>query len=129
MADGMLLMAVFLSACAGFACLALSQRRHWAQVLSGEPPRPTVFVLRTLGSALLLLSLIIALLRDGPSFGSLLWATAISVAALAVAFTLAWRPAVLCPLAVAIRWMVAPCMTGVKMSKRHSIYKYRNNDQ
>ena len=69
MADGMLLMAVFLSACAGFACLALSQRRHWAQVLSGEPPRPTVFVLRTLGSALLLLSLIVVLLRDGRASG------------------------------------------------------------
>ena len=90
MADGVLLMAVFLSACVGFACLALSQRRHWCRVLGGGPPRPAVFVLRTLGSAMLGLSLVVALLRDGPSFGSLLWATAISVAALAVAFILAW---------------------------------------
>lgn len=111
MADGVLLMAVFLSACAGFACLALSQRRHWVQVLSGEAPRPTVICLRTLGSALLGLSLVMALLRDGPSFGSLLWATAISLAALAVAFTLAWRPAVLCPL----RWVI-----GVPRTQRRS---------
>ncbi len=33
-----------------------------------------------------------ACLRDGPSFGALLWATVISLAALAVAFTLSWRP-------------------------------------
>ena len=98
MADGVLLMAVFLSAFAGFTCLALSQRRHWARVLTSEPSRPAVIFLRTLGSTVLALSLIIAILRDGPSFGSLLWATAISLAALAVAFTLAWRPAVLRPL-------------------------------
>ncbi len=90
MADGLLLLAVFASACAGFACLALSQRRHWARVLTGAPRRPAVIMLRTLGSALLALSLAVALLGDGPSFGPLLWATAISLAALAVAFTLAW---------------------------------------
>ena len=44
-----------------------------------------------LGSALLLaLALVLALARDGPGFGGLLWGTAISLAALAVAGTLSW---------------------------------------
>ncbi len=90
MVDGLLLIAVYASACAGFACLALSQRKHWHRVLTGEPSRPVVNTLRTLGGTLLALSLAVGLLRDGPSFGSLLWVTAISLAALAVAFTLAW---------------------------------------
>jgi len=54
-------------------------------------------------AVLIALSLILAPLRDGPSFGSLLWATAISLAALGVAFTLAWRPRLLRPLAVVAR--------------------------
>ena len=58
-------------------------------VVAVQTPRSAMFVLRTLGSALLGLSLIIALLRDGPSFGSLLWATAIGLAALVVALILA----------------------------------------
>ncbi len=91
MADRLLLLAVFASAFAGFACLALSQHRHWRRVLTGEPPRPAVIILRALGSVLLALSLGFALVRDGLSFGALLWATTISLAALAVAFTLAWR--------------------------------------
>jgi len=62
-----------------------------------------VLVLRTLGAALITLSLLLALLPDRPGFGSLLWATGISLAALAVAFTLAWRPRILRLIAVAGR--------------------------
>jgi len=47
---------------------------------------------RAIAATLLTTSLALALLRDGPSFGSLLWATTISLAALALAFMLAWRP-------------------------------------
>jgi len=93
MPDSLLLLALLVAAYAGFALLALSQARHWRIVIGDVAlPRRRVRVLRTLGGALIALSLILALVRDGPSFGSLLWATAISVAALAVAFTLAWRP-------------------------------------
>lgn len=93
MPDSLLLLALFAAAYAGFALLALSQARHWRTVIGDAVlPRGRVLVLRTIGGALIALSLILALTRDGPSFGSLLWATAISLAALAVTFTLAWRP-------------------------------------
>jgi len=91
-----LLLALFAAAYAGFALLALSQARHWRTVVGDAAlPRSRVPVLRAIGGALIALSLLLAFTRDGPSFGSLLWATAISLAALAVAFTLAWRPRLL----------------------------------
>jgi len=100
MSDSLYLLTLLAAAYAGFALLALSQARHWRTVVGAAAlPRRRVLVLRTLGGALIALSLILALMRDGPSFGSLLWATAISLAALAVAFTLAWRPRLLRPLA------------------------------
>jgi len=103
MSDTLLLLGVFAASWLGFALLALSQWRHWASVTgTALPCRVEVIVLRAGGGVTLALSLVLALLRDGPSFGSLLWATAISLAALAVAFTLAWRPAVLRPLALCI---------------------------
>lgn len=111
MVDGLLLFAVFASAYAGFACFALSQKRHWrrVRVREGELPRAAERALRTLGAVLLVLSLALALGRDGPSFGSLLWATAISLAALAVAFTLAWRPTVLRAITAVGCVLVTPC--------------------
>jgi len=93
----MMLAAVFLTAWLGFALLALSQARHWRHVTGCKAPpgRVRVIVYRTAASVLLTASLALALMRDGPSFGSLLWATMISLAALAVAFALAWRPKLL----------------------------------
>lgn len=89
----MLLLGVFVTAWLGFACLALSQGRHWRQVVgTTSPRRGRVRLLRGVGAGLLTGSLALALLRDGASFGSLLWATVLSFAALALAFTLAWRP-------------------------------------
>jgi len=95
----MLLAGVFLTAYLGFALLALSQARHWWRVAATDPPRTGVRLRRGAGAALLAASLALALLRDGPSFGALLWVTAISLAALAVALTVAWRPRWLRPLA------------------------------
>ena len=57
------------------------------------PPARTGRRLRRLAAALLLIAaLALALRLEGAGFGSLLWATAISVAAFAIALTLAWRP-------------------------------------
>lgn len=56
-------------------------------------------VLRALGGLMLAAALGFALLRDGPSFGALLWVTVLSAAAVAIAFTLTWRPIWLRPLA------------------------------
>ena len=100
MPSALLLAGLALSAYLGFALLALSQARHWRRVSGAEPqPRVRARALRAFGSLALLLALGLALLRDGPGFGTLLWATAISLAAAAVAVTLAWRPAWLRPVA------------------------------
>jgi len=87
----------------GFALLALAQARHWARVTAhARPPgRLRVRLLQGAGSTALAGSLLLALLRDGASFGALLWVTALSVAATAVAFTLTWRARWLRPLALA----------------------------
>jgi len=60
---------------------------------------------RAIAATLLTTSLALALLRDWPSFGSLLWATMISLAALAVAFALAWRPGI-------FRWLTVVARRG-----------------
>jgi hypothetical protein len=98
--DVILLLAVAVACYVGFASLALSQDRHWHLVEGGRHCPPFLVVpLRAGGLAFLLLALVLALLRDGASFGSLLWATMISVTALAVVATLAWRARWLRPLA------------------------------
>jgi len=100
----MWLAGIFASAYLGFALLALSQSQHWQRVAGASPPgRTRVILFRGGGAVLLAGSLALALLRDGPGFGSLLWATAISIAALGVALTLAWRPGVLRPLVAVAR--------------------------
>jgi len=109
MPDSLLLLALFAAAYAGFALLALSQVRHWRAVVGAAAlPRRRVLVLRALGGVLIALSLLLALMRDGPGFGSLLWATAISLAALAVAFTLTWRPSIFRPLTAIARQLLLP---------------------
>ena len=94
-----LLMALVLASYGGFALLALSQDRHW-QRAGGPLPFPARLVvpMRTLGYGLLLAALMLALLRDGAGFGSLVWATMLSIGALAVVGTLTWRAHWLRPL-------------------------------
>ena len=99
----LLLIALSSAAYLGFALLAISQARHWRAVSkAAEPGRIGKLALRIHGGVWLLLALCLALFRDGPSFGALLWATVISMAALAVAFTLSWRPRLLWPLATLV---------------------------
>ena len=91
-----MLMALSLTAYLGFALLALSQARPRRRLgLAAELARGRRIGLRLAGGLLLVLALVLALLRDGPGFGGLLWATAVSLAALAVAFTLSWQPRLL----------------------------------
>ena len=100
MAVWLILLCILAAAYLGFALLALTQARPWQRLGHAEPPTGIRrLTLRTLGGLALVLSLILCLVRDGPSFGALLWATAISIAAAAVAFTLTWHPAQLRPLA------------------------------
>ena len=117
MEDALPLIALSFTVYLGFALLALSQTRHWRQVAGPTPPsHGRVIALRFAGSATIALSLVLALTRDGPSFGALLWATAISLAALTVALTLSWRPVWLAPLAMlatARRRKPPPCKPTV----------------
>lgn len=87
-----LLLALMLASYLGFALLALSQDRHWQRAGGSLPCSGRLVVpMRTLGYALLLAALALALLRDGADFGSLVWASMLSVGAIAVVGTLTWR--------------------------------------
>jgi len=87
-----LLIALALACYFGFVLLALSQDRHWERAGGGRDcPARLALPMRIAGYAFLLCSLALALWRDGPSFGSLVWATMLSVAAVAVTCTLTWR--------------------------------------
>lgn len=94
----LLLVLAFAFSFFGFACLALAMPRHWGEA-TGEPRELARHRswLRPLGWLLLALAFFAAWLRDGPSFGAVLWVLLIGAAALAVALTLAWRPRWLWP--------------------------------
>lgn len=99
MIKSLLLVAIFSAAYLSFALFALSQVRHWRVVLDKAlPTQKEVLALRSLGILMLSTSLALSLMRDGAGFGSLLWITIISMAAFAIALTLAWRPRWLCPI-------------------------------
>ena len=88
-----MLIALSLAAYAGFLLLALAQARPRQRLgLAAQLAPGRRLSLRLSGALLLALALVLALARDGPGFGSLLWGTAISLAALAVACTLSWPP-------------------------------------
>ena len=94
MLDATLLALVLAAVYCGFAALALCQPRPWKLVMGeGTCPNRLVWRLRVAGYGLLALGFVFALLRDGPSFGALLWSIAVSIGAIAVAFTLTWRSA------------------------------------
>jgi hypothetical protein len=104
MASG-LLIAMALLCYLGFALLALSQDRHWRRAGGGDAPCPPRLVrpARTVGYGLVLLALPVAVVRDGPDFGTVLWATMLGVVAIAVVATLTWRAAYLGPLVRVLR--------------------------
>lgn len=89
----LLLIVAYLASFCGFAYLALAMPRHWrdasGQRVNVAPYRKS---LRPSGFLLLGIGYLVCVYRDGPSFGSVLWIVLISLAAIAVAFMLAWRP-------------------------------------
>ncbi|XLZ69769.1 DUF3325 domain-containing protein [Massilia sp. SR12] len=94
------LFAAVLASYLGFACLALAMPDHWLQVAGEDRQGHGRSGLRPAGCAMLVLAFVLCLLRDGPSFGSLLWVMMMGAAALAVALTLTWSPRLLLPLAM-----------------------------
>jgi hypothetical protein len=93
----LLLIAALLFALGGCILLALSQQRHWKTVM-GRSSRPRR-LLRTAGWSLIAMSLAAVILREGVSFGTLVWPMVVGAAALTTAVTLSWRPRLLRPVA------------------------------
>jgi hypothetical protein len=88
----MLLAAVVLCAWAGLGALAFSMDRHYARVCGWKVLRRQQVVLRASGSGLLALALAAAMVRDGVSFGALLWVALLGVIGTALVLLLAYRP-------------------------------------
>jgi hypothetical protein len=115
----LLLLAALITSGVGLGWLALAMEVHWAQV-RGAAARGTARVgalraaqvdtlrasqalaLRVLGAAALSLSLALCLRADHATIGALVWVMTLAAGALAIAFTLAWRPRVLAWL---VGWM------------------------
>jgi hypothetical protein len=97
----------FVACAAGFGWLALAMDVHWQQVHAADDTgsRPQRRALRMLGIAGLVVSLWACLRADHPSIAALVWVLMLAAAAALVAFTLAWRPRWLSPLAACVRWM------------------------
>lgn len=93
----LLLLGAILSAQLGCTMLALSQERHWRRVTNhtAEPGK----VLRRAGWLLIATSLVMAILRDGPSFAVLSWPMHLGLSALITTAVLTWKPEVMKPFA------------------------------
>jgi hypothetical protein len=93
MPDAMMLAAALAASVLGMAWLALAMETHWEQVRGTAPlPARTVRALRLLGAAGLAASLALCLAVDHASMAALVWVMGLAASALAVAFTLSWRP-------------------------------------
>lgn len=91
----------------GLAWLALAMQVHWQQVLGQRLlPARTATVLRAMGVAGLLISMVICLIVDHASMAALVWIMSLAAAALMVAFMLTWRPRVFAPL---VSWSRSVC--------------------
>ncbi|SFV11020.1 DUF3325 family protein [Pseudoduganella namucuonensis] len=104
MPESLMLFAALALILAGAAWLALSLESHWRQVRGDRAATPsTVRLLRVLGALALGAGLLLCLRVDHTSMAALVWVMALAAAALAVAFTLSWRPRLLAPLVAWIR--------------------------
>jgi hypothetical protein len=93
MREAVLLVVLFVVIYSAFALLAASQAKNWSRLMGkSHRSQRAAWSLRVVGYGLLAASLPLALVRDGATFGSLLWGCALSAAAVAVALTLTWRP-------------------------------------
>ena len=98
MPDAVMLAAALAASVLGMAWLALAMESHWEQVRGTAPlPARTVRALRLLGAAGLGASLALCLAVDHASMAALVWVIGLAASALAVAFTMTWRP----------RWLAA----------------------
>lgn len=99
MPDSVLLAAALVCAVVGMGWLALAMDVHWDQVCEVPRPRRTIVILRSVGSAALLVSLVLCLVADTATMAVLVWMMLLAVGAAATAFMLSTRPRLLAPLA------------------------------
>jgi hypothetical protein len=90
MPDAALLFAALLASLAGMGWFALAMEPHWRQVFDDAERMPAIR-LRALGTFALASSLALCMRVDHPTMAALVWVMSLAAAALAVAFTLAWR--------------------------------------
>ncbi|MFC4727248.1 DUF3325 domain-containing protein [Coralloluteibacterium thermophilus] len=89
---GWLLAAALLASLAGMGWLALAMPAHAQQVWAAPLPAGARRLLRGLGVAGLVASLLLCLAADHASMAVLVWTMSLAGAALLIAMTLAWRP-------------------------------------
>lgn len=80
----------------GLACLALTQDKYWKTLSIDFPCQAWA---APIGWGCLTLSLLLTWAAQGAAFGSLIWLLLLPPSGYALAFTLAWRPHWLRPLA------------------------------
>lgn len=100
---------VIVASIAGMGWFALAMDMHWKQA-RGDAARgwAAPVVLRALGVAALAASLVLCFAADRPSMAALVWPLSLTLGALTVGFTLAWRP----------RWLAALAPGGSR-ARRH----------
>ncbi len=99
MSDALLLLAAVLANLAGMAWLALAMDVHWEQVRGSAPlGAGTAIAMRCAAALAIVLALVLCLRADHPTMAVLVWVMTLTGAAVAVAFALAWRPALLAPM-------------------------------
>jgi ABC-type Co2+ transport system permease subunit len=111
------MLVALLLALLGFALLALSQERHLARIFKqNQHLAPNSRAQRATSFIAISLSLPACITSQGAGFGSLLWGVLICAAAMAIAFTLTWRPQWLRPLARAAQTVFQrpPFLTTVR---------------
>jgi hypothetical protein len=79
-----------------FVWLALAMQEHWQQVQGGGEPSPAIrTMLRLLGISGIIASGMLCFAADRSSMAALNWVMLMILGAVAVALTLAWKPALL----------------------------------
>ena len=97
----LLLLCACLAALSGLVALALSQERHWKSTgMTGTPP---AVQLRHTGKVFLAASAVFTFVRDGVSFGMLIWPLLVGGMALLYPPILTWHPRLFRPVAKAAR--------------------------
>lgn len=92
MREAIFLGAALITSLIGMGWLSLAMDTHWQQVRSEPISPPTTVRLRILGALLLTSSLGFCLAADHASMAMLVWVMGLAASALAIAFTLTWRP-------------------------------------